>query len=152
MPGPRPARDGEAALLSGIVERAYAPWIPVIGRRPGPMDDDYAARIAAGEAHLLEAADGTPVGLVVIERHADHLLLDNIAIEPSLAGRGAGRVLLDFVDAEARRLGLPAVRLYAHALMAANIAIYEKRGYVLTDRRTEKGFDRVFMTKRLGSP
>lgn len=150
MPGVRPAHPGEASVLAGIVERAYAQWVPVIGRRPGPMDDDYAARIAAGEAHLLEAADGTPVGLVVIESHPDHLMLDNIAVEPARAGHGDGRMLLDFVEAEARRMGLPEIRLYTHALMARNVEIYAKRGYVVTDRRTEKGFDRVFMTKRLG--
>ena len=50
----RPARPEEAPLLAAIVERAYGPWVPVVGRRPFPMDDDYAARIAAGEAFVLE--------------------------------------------------------------------------------------------------
>jgi GNAT superfamily N-acetyltransferase len=149
MPRLRPARPGEAPLLAAIVEGAYAQWVSVIGRRPGPMDDDYAARIAAGEAHVLEDAAGRVVGLVVIERHSDHLMLDNIAVAPDRAGQGDGRRLLDFVEAEARRLGLPEIRLYTHALMAKNVAIYEKRGYAVTDRRMDKGFDRVFMTRRL---
>ena len=148
----RPARLDEAALLAALVGRAYAPWVPVIGRRPGPMDDDYAARIAAGEAHVLEDPDGALLGLVVIERHADHLMLDNIAVEPAQAGTGAGRRLMEFVEAEARRLGYAEVRLYTHALMARNIALYERGGFVVTDRRSEKGFDRVFMAKRLGGP
>jgi ribosomal protein S18 acetylase RimI-like enzyme len=143
----RPARPEEAPALAALVGRAYAPWVPVIGRRPGPMDDDYAARIAAGEASVLEDAAGTLIGLVVVERHPDHLMLDNIAVEPALAGTGAGRILLDFVEEEARRLGRPEIRLYTHALMARNVAIYEKRGYAVTDRRSEKGFDRVFMAK-----
>ncbi len=147
---PRPARPEEAAALAALVGRAYAPWVPIIGRRPGPMDDDYAARIAAGEAHVLEDGAGGIAGLVVLERHADHLLLDNVAVEPARAGAGAGRRLLDFAEAEARRLGLPEVRLYTHARMARNIALYERRGYVVTGRRTEKGFDRVYMARRLG--
>jgi len=145
---PRPARPAEAALLAALVERAYAPWIAVIGRRPGPMDDDYAARIAAGEAHVLEDGAGGIAGLVVLERHPDHLLLDNLAA--ARGGTGIGRVLLDFAEAEARRLGLPEIRLYTHALMARNIALYERRGFVVTERRAEKGFDRVFMARRLG--
>ena len=148
----RPARPEEAAALAALVERAYAPWVPVIGRRPGPMDDDHAARIAAGEAHVLEAPDGSLLGLIVLEQYPDHLLLDNVAVEPAHAGTGAGRRLLDFAEAEARRLGLPEIRLYTHALMARNIALYERRGYVVTDRRSEKGFDRVFMAKRLAAP
>lgn len=147
---PRPARPGEAAALTALVGRAYAPWVAVVGRRPGPMDDDYAARIAAGEAHVLEDAAGGIAGLVVLERHADHLLLDNVAVEPARAGMGDGRRLLDFAEAEARRLCLPEVRLYTHARMARNIALYERRGYVMTGRRAEKGFDRVYMARRLG--
>ncbi|GGC43955.1 GNAT family N-acetyltransferase [Siccirubricoccus deserti] len=145
----RRARAEEAARLAALVEAAYAPWVPIIGRRPGPMDDDYAARIAAGEAWVLE--DGGAIhGLVVIETHASHLMLDNIAVDPARKGMGDGRALLDFVEAEARRRGLAEVRLYTHALMAANIALYAKRGYAETERREEKGFSRVFMAKRVG--
>ena len=96
----RQAAPAEAPLLAAIVEAAYAPWVPIIGRRPMPMEDDYAARIAAGEAWVLEAA-GRVQALVVIERHADHLLLDNIAVDPRRQGHGDGRALLEFVDAEA---------------------------------------------------
>ncbi|SDB62977.1 GNAT family N-acetyltransferase [Belnapia rosea] len=142
----RPARFGEAPLLAAIVERAYGPWVPAIGRRPMPMEDDYAARIAAGEAWVLEEA-GAPVALVVIERHADHLLLDNIAVDPARQGRGEGRLLLDFVEAEAARLGLPEVRLYTNVLMERNIALYARRGYAETGREVQKGFSRVFMAK-----
>jgi hypothetical protein len=34
--------------------------------------------------------------------------------------------------------------------MVENIAIYTARGYVERERRSEKGFDRVYMEKRLG--
>ena len=145
----RPARPGEAAALAGLVERAYAPWVAVIGRRPAPMDDDYAARIAAGEAFVLEA-DGAIRGLAVLERHPDHLLLDNIAVDPARHGAGDGRLLLDFAEAEARRAGVAELRLYTHAMMARNIALYARRGFAETERRAEKGFERVFMAKRVG--
>ncbi|MBK1660670.1 GNAT family N-acetyltransferase [Paracraurococcus ruber] len=145
----RPARPEEAPALAALVERAYGPWVAVVGRRPAPMEDDYAARIAAGQAWLLEAA-GALRGLVVLEAHPDHLLLDNIAVDPAAQGTGAGRVLLDFTEAEARRRGLPELRLYTNALMARNIALYERRGFAETGRQVEKGFSRVFMAKRVG--
>lgn len=122
----RLARPGEAARLAALVEAAYAPWVPVIGRRPMPMDDDYAARIAAGEAWVLEEASAIR-GLVVIEAGPDHLFLDNIAVDPVRRGTGDGRVLLDFVEAEARRRGLPEVRLYTNALDAEHRAVRETR-------------------------
>lgn len=36
----RPAQADDLAAVVALVEAAYAPWITVIGRRPGPMDDD----------------------------------------------------------------------------------------------------------------
>ena len=142
----RPARPEEAPLLAALVERAYAPWVPVVGRRPFPMQDDYAARIEAGEAWVLDDA-GAIHALLVIETHPDHLMLDNIAVDPARQGMGDGRALLDFAEAEARRRGLPEVRLYTNVLMERNVALYAKRGYAETERRQEKGFARVFMAK-----
>lgn len=142
----RPARPEEAAALAALVERAYAPWVPVIGRRPMPMDDDYAARIAAGQAWLLER-DGAVAGAVVLEEASDHLLLDNVAVEPARHGEGIGRALLDFVEEEARRRGKPEVRLYTNALMVRNIALYARLGYAETGREVQAGFHRVFMAK-----
>jgi GNAT superfamily N-acetyltransferase len=113
-----------------------------------PMDDDYAARIAAGEAWVLEEA-GVLRGVLVLEEHAGHLLLDNVAVEPARKGTGDGHALLDFAEAEARRRGLPEIRLYTNEKMERNIALYAGRGYAETERRREKEFSRVFMAKRV---
>jgi ribosomal protein S18 acetylase RimI-like enzyme len=142
----RRARPAEAPAVGALVEAAYAPWVPIVGRRPFPMDDDYAARIAAGEAWVLEDAEGIG-GILVLEDEPDHLMLDNIAVAPARAGQGLGRVLLDFTEAEARRRGRPEVRLYTNVLMVRNIALYAARGYRETERRQEQGFARVFMAK-----
>jgi N-acetylglutamate synthase-like GNAT family acetyltransferase len=114
-----------------------------------PMDDDYDARVAAGEAWVLEEA-GAVRGVLGLEERADHLLLENVAVEPARRGEGDGRALLDFAEAEARRRGLPEIRLYTNELMGRNIALYAARGYAETERLQEKGFCRVFMAKRVG--
>lgn len=113
-----------------------------------PMDDDYAARCAAGQAWLLEDRGGALIGAVVIEDGGDHLWLDNVAVEPARQGEGIGRTLLAFVEAEARRRGYAEVRLLTNERMARNIALYARLGYVETERREEDGFRRVFMAKR----
>lgn len=144
----RKARAGEADTIRDIVVAAYRHYVPIIGRQPGPMVDDYAARIDAGQAWILEEA-GRPAGVLVLEDGPDCFLLDNIAIHPDRQGMGLGRLLLDHAEAEARKSGWDRITLYTHALMAANIAIYCKRGFVETERRREKGFDRVYMVKPL---
>ncbi|QDJ08714.1 Acetyltransferase [Roseomonas mucosa] len=152
MSGPdhvlRPALPGEAPLLAALAERAYAHYVPVIGRRPAPMDDDYAARIAAGQAHVLERG-GRILGLVVIEDRTGHLWLDNIAVEPEAKGQGLGGVLLDFVEAEARRRGFRELRLLTNERMEANLALYRHRGFTEAERREEKGFRRVYLRRTL---
>ncbi len=145
----RRARPDEAPLLRALAECAYAPWVPVVGRRPMPMDDDYEARVSAGEAWVLEEA-GALRGVLVLVEHADHLLLDNVAVEPARKGMGDGRALLDFAEAEARRRGYAEIRLFTNELMERNIALYAARGYAETKRQEGAGFRRVFMAKRLG--
>ena len=41
------------------------------------------------------------------------------------------------------------IHLYTHALMTENIALYRRIGFIETHRVSEKGYDRVYMTKQL---
>jgi ribosomal protein S18 acetylase RimI-like enzyme len=144
----RPARGEDAAAVTAVVRAAYAPFVPLIGREPGPMGDDYAALIAAGLVHVLDE-DGRIVGVLVLVDEPSGLLLDNVVVAPQAQGRGHGRRLIAFAEAEARRRGHATVRLYTNVLMTANIALYGRLGYRETDRRVESGYHRVFMAKRL---
>ena len=145
----RKAGPADLATLAALVERAYAPWVPLLGRRPKPMDDDYAARIAAGEAFLLER-EGTLAGAIVLVDAPDHLWVDNVAVDPAAQHRGVGRTLLAFAEAEARRRGQAELRLLTNAGMLRNIALYQRLGYVETAREAVAGTTRVRMAKRLG--
>lgn len=144
----RPARAGDADTVRDVVDAAYRHYIARIGKPPGPMLDDYAQRIADGQTWVVEDAGGIG-GILVLEETAQGLLLDNIAVSPDRQGKGVGRMLLEFAEAEGRRRGLTAIYLYTHALMTENIGLYRRIGYVETHRVTEKGYDRVYMTKQL---
>ena len=133
----RNGRPDEADAARDVVIAAYQHYVPVIGREPAPMLDDYAARIAAGQVWVLEDALGL-AGVLVLEDGPDCFMLENIAVSPDRQGRGFGRQLLDFAEAEATRCGWTAVTLYTNALMTTNIAIYTARGYVETGRVTER--------------
>lgn len=144
----RPAQSHEAAAVRDVVHAAYAHYIDRIGKPPGPMQDDYARRIADRQAWVLEET-GKIVGILVLEATESGLLLDNIAVVPECQGRGYGGVLMRFAEAEARRRGYDDIHLYTHVLMTENIALYRRAGYAETHRISEKGFDRVYMTKIL---
>ncbi|TQV80927.1 GNAT family N-acetyltransferase [Denitrobaculum tricleocarpae] len=142
----RAATAHDLPAIQEIVEHAYSPYIERMGRPPGPMLDDYVKRIEREQVSVVEV-DGRVGGLLVLIDQADHLLLDNIAMHPDFQGRGLGRQLMDFAEAEALRRGFGELRLYTHESMTENIAIYSKLGWEETGRALQAGFQRVFMRK-----
>jgi ribosomal protein S18 acetylase RimI-like enzyme len=135
--------------LRDLVQRAYGHYVERIGMRPGPMDADYDAAVRDGHAWVADD-DGEIAGLLVLEEHSDHLLIENVAVEPSRQHQGIGRALLAFAEQRAAELELGELRLYTHVKMAENQALYARLGYREDERRSEQGFARVFMSKRLG--
>ncbi|GGO74466.1 N-acetyltransferase [Nonomuraea cavernae] len=135
----------DLAAVEKLVHDAYEPWVEVVGMRPLPMEADYGVLIAAGRVHVTDPLDG----LVVLVPEDGVLLVENVAVSPERQGRGVGRRLLAFAEEEARRLGLPALRLYTNAKMASNIALYESLGYVVTGRQGIEGRSAVLMRKEL---
>jgi GNAT superfamily N-acetyltransferase len=144
----RAARPPDAAAATEVVRSAYAPFIPLIGREPGPMGDDYEALIREGRVWVLEEERRIVAVLVLVDED-DGMLLDNVAVAPEAQGRGHGHRLIGFAEAEARRRGHRTIRLYTHVRMVGNIALYGSLGYVETHRGEDRGYQRVFMAKRL---
>lgn len=145
----RPAHRQEAPALRDLVRAAYAHYVPRLGREPAPMNDDHAARIAAGQAWVLEEG-GAIRGVLILEDTPEGLLLDNIAA--AAPGQGVGRALLEFAETEARRRGHARIWLYTNEAMVENIALYTRLGYVETHRAEQDGHRRVFMAKAVGQP
>ncbi|GHJ04087.1 N-acetyltransferase [Streptomyces olivaceus] len=151
----RPAKTSDVPALKAVTDAAYRPYVARIGRAPQPMEADHAANVAAGKVFVADEPGTGPaelaglVGAVVVQAYADHLFLDSVAVHPDAHGRGVGRRLLRFVDARARALGLPEVRLYTHATMWENQMIYPRYGYEVVERRTDGPYDRVHYRKRL---
>lgn len=151
-PAPYPIRKARAAdvpRIRAIVDAAYGKYVERMGKKPGPMLDDYDRQVRDGTVWVLEA-DGAVAGLVVLLSEPDHVLLDNVAVDPASAGRGIGRALIAFAEAETRRRGFREIRLYTNEKMTENIAMYPKLGYEETHRGEQAGYRRVFMRKKLG--
>ena len=144
----RRADPRDLETIRTIVDQAYRIYVPDMDNPPGPMLDDYGARIAQDEAFVLEIASDVAAILVLIDRD-DYLLLDNVAVAPGHQGEGLGRRLVAFAEAEARERGYGEIRLYTHVVMAANVPYYESLGWEETHRAEEDGYQRIFMRKLL---
>jgi len=144
----RPATAADVAAIEAIVQAAYSPYIERIGRKPGPMLEDYRQLVQAAGVHVLENA-GSVQGFIILRDDGDALLLDNLAVAPEAQGLGFGRMLMDFAERQALDAGFAAIRLYTNEAMTENITLYTRRGYVETHRAEEHGLRRVYMTKQL---
>ena len=144
----RAATAADVPAIADVVDQAYGHYVARMGKPPGPMFDDYEARVSEGVVWVLE--DGAAIaGIIVLLPATDYLLLDNIAVSPARQGSGLGRRLLAFAEAEAVRRGYCEIRLYTHQTMVENQRLYASIGYKETVRGTEAGYDRVFMGKQL---
>ena len=145
----RSAQAGDADAVHQLVDAAYRHYVARLGKPPGPMLDDYALRVANGQVWVLEDGGALTGVLVLEDAEGGALLLDNIAVAPTAQGKGYGRALMAFAEAEARRRRHAQIRLYTHVLMTENLALYGRLGFRETSRITEKGYERVYMAKQL---
>ena len=144
----RQARIQHAEGITECVNLAYANYIPRMGQKPGPMLDDYSEVV--NRHRVFVALDGESViGVVVLIRKQDGILLDNIAVHPASHGLGIGRRLLTFAENWCRDNGFATVELYTHEKMTENIVMYLRYGYCETARREESGFQRIYFEKQL---
>ncbi|KAI6368808.1 hypothetical protein MCOR25_004551 [Pyricularia grisea] len=167
----RPAVAADVEPIRDLVDAAYSHYIARLGKEPGPMLEDYGALVTQGKVTV--CTSGQPVAaaasasgrgdeeeqnhdreilglLVLVPQTAEGaMLLDNVAVAPRAQGQGVGKLLMSFAEDRARQEGLSAVKLYTHVLMTENISLYGRLGYRETGRVSEKGFDRVYMEKKL---
>jgi GNAT superfamily N-acetyltransferase len=146
----RPAAAADVAAVKGIVQRAYEGYIEQIGVRPMPMDADYEAAVRAGTVFVAEH-DGVLAGMIVLVLAPEHVLVENVAVDPRWQHGGVGRALLAFAESFAIRHGRRAVRLFTHRRMERNLRLYAAIGYEREPAPAGDRTPRVFMVKLLQS-
>ncbi len=64
--------------MRDLTRRAYARWVPVLGREPAPMTADDGAALRHHRIDLL-TVDGDWAGLIETVPVEGHLLVENVA-------------------------------------------------------------------------
>ena len=131
----RRATTEDAEVVGRISAAAYIPsYVPLIGAAPKPAYEDYGEWIDRGELWLAEI-EGVPVGVLVLDRRSDHLLIYSVAVLPRQQGTGLGKALLAFAEERADAMGSSELRLYTNRRMERNVRLYERCGFVAVGER-----------------
>ena len=143
----RKAKIADAIPIQRCVDAAYQHYIVRIGKPPAPMLDDYCKVIKQHTVFVAETIE--VVGVLVLIRTQSGILLDNVAVHLSHQGKGLGSRLIKLAEYEARKQGYEILDLYTHECMKENVENYTAMGYIETDRKIERGYNRVYMRKAL---
>ncbi len=126
----RDASDDDLPWLEDLRRRAYS---ELFAATWGGWDEDRHRRhfrsfVEAGPVSIVEAADGTPVGVVQLIEGAAALEIAEIQIDPTYQGRGIGTTVLRSVIAGAESEGR-AVHLRVGLRNEGAIRLYERLGF-----------------------
>jgi GNAT superfamily N-acetyltransferase len=142
----RRATGADLSNITSVIAAAYGRYRDRMDRPPAPVLTDYSDAVAAGQVWVL----GDPViAVLVLVPEQETMLVENVAVTPASQGTGLGRRLMEFAERQALSRGLRRMTLYTNEVMTENLAIYAKLGYRETARRSQDGYDRVFMEKDL---
>jgi ribosomal protein S18 acetylase RimI-like enzyme len=127
----RPPGDGEVEFFFATrrdgfrhyAAEVFGPWDEA--RQRASAERDFAEQ----PVEIVEQG-GAAIGYVIVERHDDHIFLDEIALVPAARRHGLGAALVRSVMARARDAGLP-LRL---SVLVNNPAqrLYARLGFVVT--------------------
>jgi GNAT superfamily N-acetyltransferase len=142
----RQAEAGDAEAIGALTRQAYAKWVPIIGREPGPMLADYAEAVRKHRIDLLYLDDDL-VALIETIASADQFLIKNVAVSPPFQGRGLGRKLLAHAEELAATLGYDRIRLYTNEAFVEDVQLYSRLGYKADREEAFKGGIILHMSK-----
>ena len=95
---------------------------------------------AAGGA--LARLDSRPVGCLRFVVAAGHLHVRRVAVVPEVQGRGVGRALMAWAEAQAENRGLSRVTVGVRLSLPGNLAFYRRLGYEVVAEHAHPGYDR----------
>lgn len=110
------------------------------------MAADFLSYVLKGEARVA-AIDGIIIGYLIAYPRDDDYFIENIAVDPLVAGKGTGKVLLAVVEASAIEAKKSCIRLYTNIRMWENFSFYAALGFHKTHEIKEAGFHRIYFEK-----
>lgn len=97
-----------------------------------PEDNHYLsvdALLVPEISFFVAEAGGEVLGTAALARKAGYGEVKSMFVAPAARGRGVARALLGHLETEARKMGLPLLRLETGNLLEAAMALYTAHGF-----------------------
>lgn len=98
-------------------------------------------QLANGSHAIVAERNGTMMGCVMTDVLEGDLYFGRLAVLPAARGLGLAKRLIAAVEDEARRRGLPGVRLGVRIALPDNQRLFQSLGYREISREAHPGFD-----------
>ena len=140
----RAATEADAAGLAATIAAAFEQYRGKLVPESGAFRETaeaIAAELAKGTGAIVAERGGEMLGCVVVQEIEGDLYLGRLSVLPAARGLGLAKRLVAAVEAEARRRGLPGVRLGVRVVLTENQRLFAALGYREISREAHPGFD-----------
>ena len=140
----RAATLADAPAIAATIATAFAQYRGILVPESSAFRETPEAitnQLAAGSSVIVAERNGTMIGCVVTEVLEGDLYFGRLAVLPEARGTGLAKRLIGAVEDEARRRGLPGVRLGVRIALEANQRLFNSLGYREISREAHPGFD-----------
>jgi ribosomal protein S18 acetylase RimI-like enzyme len=137
------AEDHE--IIIAIALKAYEKYVERMGKEPAPM----RPVIQKEDVVFVYEYNKQVIAFAILVKINDQIILDSIAVDPSHQNKGIGNNFIKFIEQYLMEQKFDKYQLYTNEKMFENIDWYQKIGFKIFKKVSEKGYDRIYFEKEL---
>ena len=138
----RAATEADIPTIVALLHAAFKEYDGVIDPPSGAHKENaekIRAKLTTEHAVLAMLGEQT-LACVFYRDEGDYMYFGRLAVLPAYRSRGIASVLISYVEAHARELGLPRVRLGVRVALPHLRARYERMGYRVIEEHRHTGY------------
>ena len=141
----RKAKLEDHKIIMAIALKAYEKYVERMGKEPAPM----RPVIQKEDVVFVYEDNKQVIAFAILVKINDEIILDSIAVDPPHQKKGIGNYFIKFIEEYLMEQKVNKYQLYTNEKMFENIDWYQKIGFKIFKKVTEKGYNRIYFEKQL---